>query len=80
VDLPRDLVKTINDPDSLNQSMSAAFIDMRKATGWNVPMFDVKAANIWCSQHKCASSPYECANAPPCILLYFVVLNARTAF
>jgi hypothetical protein len=52
-DLPRDLVKTINDPDSLNQNMAAAFIDMRKATGWNVPMFDVKAANIWCSQHKC---------------------------
>lgn len=49
---PRLRMETINNKDELLSSITEAFYDMKKLTNWNVKMFDVRAANQWCRQHK----------------------------
>lgn len=34
------------------QYIAKAFLDMKKRTHWDVPMFDIPAADKWCAAHK----------------------------
>lgn len=34
------------------QQVTQAFLDMRKRVGWNVQVFDIPAAEKWCTEHK----------------------------
>ncbi len=52
-DLPKNLMVRINKPDTDPINMATAFHDLKKVTGWNVEMFDVPAANRWCTVNHC---------------------------
>lgn len=41
-------IRTIQGPHEL----TAAFLDMKKLLAWDVPNFDITAAEKWCTQHK----------------------------
>jgi citrate lyase gamma subunit len=51
---PRQLMAVIKNPGEVYSArMTAwAFLDMKKRVGWDVPMFDIPAAEKWCAQHK----------------------------
>lgn len=51
---PKSLMAFIRNPPELMgaQYTTWAFLDMKKRVGWNVPMFDVPAAEKWCAAHK----------------------------
>jgi citrate lyase gamma subunit len=51
---PKALMNVIrHQPDPLApEIISSAFLDMKKRVGWDVPMFDISAAERWCAQHK----------------------------
>lgn len=51
---PKALMEVIrHQPDPLApEIISSAFLDMKKRVGWDVPMFDISAAERWCAQHK----------------------------
>jgi hypothetical protein len=49
---PKELIGRINNPQTNAFNMATAFHDMKKFTGWNVEMFDVRAANAWCAKNK----------------------------
>jgi hypothetical protein len=55
---PRQRMEIINDKDEVMRAIATAFHDMKIVTNWDVEMFDVRAANQWCRQHKsiCDSS------------------------
>jgi len=51
---PKALMNVIRyQPDPLApETIASAFLDMKKRVGWDVPMFDITAAEKWCAQHK----------------------------
>jgi citrate lyase gamma subunit len=51
---PKALMNVIRyTPDALApDTIASAFLDMKKRVGWDVPMFDITAAEKWCAQHK----------------------------
>ena len=49
---PRLRMDITNDENEFVRDIVAAFHDMKLLTDWNVEMFDVRAANQWCRQHK----------------------------
>jgi len=51
---PKQLMATIRNPPEFMsaQITTCAFFDMKKRVHWDVPMFDIVAAEKWCAAHK----------------------------
>ncbi|HKW61907.1 MAG TPA: hypothetical protein VJN89_05125 [Candidatus Acidoferrum sp.] len=45
------VIRQVQDPLGPMQ-VTQAFLDMKKRVGWDVPMFDIPAAEKWCATHK----------------------------
>ncbi len=45
------IIRTGQEPFSAQQT-TWAFFDMKKRVHWDVPMFDIPAAEKWCAAHK----------------------------
>jgi len=52
---PKQLMSIIQNDQDNSQfgavTLTRAFLDMKKRVGWNVPMFDIPAAEKWCAGH-----------------------------